>query len=67
MQVPRAAAACADREPARQRGVGRRRERRRLLVTDVLPSGFAGATDRVGEAVEAVTRQTVDTAHAADR
>ena len=66
MQVARAAAACADRQLSGQRGIGGRRERGRLLVTDVLPSDFTGAPDRVGEAVEAVAGQAVDTAHTAE-
>jgi len=35
-------------------------------VTDVLPRDFTGAPDRVGEAVEAVPWEAVDTAHTAE-
>ena len=67
MQVARPAAAGADRKLSGQRRIGGRRERGRLLVTDVLPSDFTGTPDRVGESVEAVAREAVDAAHAADR
>jgi hypothetical protein len=66
VQVARAAAAGADRQLSGQRGIRRRRARGRLLVTDVLPRDFAGAPERVGEPVEAVTRQAVDAAHTAE-
>jgi hypothetical protein len=55
MQIARPAAARADRQLTGQRGVGGGGERRGLLVTHVLPSDFAGAPNRVGEAIEAVT------------
>ena len=66
MQVARAATACADRQLSGQRGIRRRRERGCLLVTDVLPRDFAGAPDRVGETIEAVTREAVDATHTAE-
>ncbi len=66
MQVARAATAGADRQLSGQRGIRRRRERGCLLVTDVLPRDFAGAPERVGETVEAVTREAVDAAHTAE-
>ena len=66
VQVAWAAAAGADRRLPGQRRIGRRRECGGLLVTDVLPTDFAGAPDRVGEAVEAVTGEAVDAAHTAE-
>ena len=67
MQVAGPTAARADGEPSGQRSVGGRGECGRLLVTHVLPGHFGNTPDRVGEAVEAVARQPVDTADAAER
>ncbi len=66
VQIARTATAGANRQPARQGGVGGGSERRGLLVTHVLPIDFAGAANGVGEAVEAVSRQAVDAPHPAD-
>jgi hypothetical protein len=60
VQVARPAAARADREVPGEVGFGRRGERGRLLVTDVLPADRAVLADGVGEAVEGVPGQTVD-------
>ncbi len=66
MQVAGPAAARADRQLPGERGVGGRREAGGLLVTHMLPRHFGRAPDGVGEPVEAVPRQPVDAANAAD-
>ena len=64
MQVPGAAAGRAHSELPRHRGLAGGRERRRLLVANVLPDHLAVTTQRVGEPIERISRQPVDPAHA---
>jgi hypothetical protein len=66
VQIARTAGDRADRQLAGERCVCGGREPRGLLVTDVFPRDFTGAPDGVGEPVEAVARQAVDAANAAD-
>src|ERR1700722_5060613 len=64
MQVPRATAGSADRESPGHRRLSGRRERRRLFVTNVLPGDVAVAAQRIGEAIDRISRQPVDPADA---
>jgi len=64
VQVARPAARRAHRQLAGQRGLARRRERRRLLVPHVLPGDPAVAAQRVGEPVQRVSRYPVHPPHA---
>ncbi len=66
MQVAGPATARADRQLTRKGRIRGGRERRGLLVTDVLPRDFAGSAYRVGEPVEAVARQAVDATNPTD-
>src|SRR4029450_6088094 len=64
VRVPRPAATRADREPAGEVRLGRRREGARLLVADVDPFDAFGRSDRVHEGVQAVTDHAVHTGDA---
>jgi hypothetical protein len=64
MQVAGPAAGRADRQLSRHRRLAGGSERRRLLVAHVLPRDLAVAAQRVGEAVDRVSRQPVHPAHA---
>src|SRR4051812_14008667 len=61
MQVARPAAGGAHGQLTGDRRFAGRRERRRLLVPDVLPTQLAVAAQGVGEAVQGITGQAVDT------
>ena len=61
VQIARPAAAGADRELAGQMRFGARRECSNLLMPDMHPRNLALAPDRVGQAVEAVADNAVDT------
>ncbi len=60
VQIARPAAAGADRQGVGQMGLGPGREGGHLLVTHVNPFDLALATDRVGQAVQAVADDAVD-------
>lgn len=64
MEVAGPAAAGADGELTRQMRLGTRREGRDLLMTDMNPLDLALAPQRVGQPVQAVADDAVDTLHA---
>jgi hypothetical protein len=67
MQVPGTAARRAHGELARHRRLTRGRERRRLLMTHVLPDNLTVAAKGVGEPIDRIPRQPIDPAHAGRR
>ena len=64
MQVARPAAGRAHRKLPGQRRFGGRRERRGLLVANVLPGKAARPAHRISESIQRVTRDPVHPAHA---
>jgi hypothetical protein len=64
VKIARTAASGADGERARELRVCAGRESGNLLMADMDPVDLALAPDRVGDAVEAVANDTVDTLHA---
>lgn len=66
MQIAGSAAADADGEMIGECGVGAGRERSSLLVADVFPADVARSANGVGESVEAVAGQAVDSADTAE-
>ena len=61
MQVARSATACTDRERARQVRLCTRRKGGNLLVPDMHPLDLALAANGIGDAVEAVADNAVNT------
>jgi hypothetical protein len=64
VQIARSAARCANRDFARNRSIASGGECSRLLVADVRPADGPVAVERIGEAVERITRYAVHTPHA---
>jgi len=63
LEVARPTASCADSEFARQMRFCTGGESRNLFVPDMHPLNFVLSANRIGEAVQAVTNNTVDAFH----
>jgi hypothetical protein len=64
MQIPGTATRRAHSRLPGHRRLTRGRERRRLLMTHVLPDKLTVATERIGEPIDGIPGQPIDAAHA---
>jgi hypothetical protein len=66
MQIPRSAATSAHRELTGEMGLSTRCERRDFLVPDVHPFDLLLAPNGIGQTIQAVAHDAVDTLHTCD-